>query len=97
VRAKNHFASGLNQKSGAKGKNAVYFTRGAYAGITSKLSPHTLRHSFATHLLANGVDLRVLQQLLGHASINTTEIYTHFDERQFKELHVKYHPRGGKK
>jgi len=70
---------------------------GLLAGITSKLSPHTLRHSFATHLLANGVDLRVLQQLLGHASINTTEIYTHFDERQFKELHVKYHPRGGKK
>ncbi len=70
---------------------------GLLAGINSKLSPHTLRHSFATHLLANGVDLRVLQQLLGHASINTTEIYTHFDERQFKELHVKYHPRGGKK
>ncbi len=69
---------------------------GMLAGITAELTPHTLRHSFASHLLANGVDLRVLQELLGHASISTTEIYTHFDERHFRELFQKYHPRGRK-
>lgn len=67
---------------------------GLIAGITAELTPHTLRHSFASHLLANGVDLRILQELLGHASIATTEIYTHFDERRFRELFQKYHPRG---
>lgn len=66
---------------------------GLLAGITAELTPHTLRHSFASHLLANGVDLRILQELLGHASITTTEIYTHFDERRFRELFLKYHPR----
>ncbi len=67
---------------------------GLLAGITAELTPHTLRHSFASHLLANGVDLRILQELLGHASITTTEIYTHFDERHFRELFLEYHPRG---
>ncbi|MBN2329873.1 MAG: site-specific tyrosine recombinase XerD [Candidatus Omnitrophica bacterium] len=69
---------------------------GLMAGITAELTPHTLRHSFASHLLENGVDLRVLQMLLGHASITTTEIYTHFDERRFQEMFQKYHPRGRK-
>ena len=68
----------------------------ARAGIDKKISPHTLRHSFATHLLEGGADIRQVQELLGHENILTTEIYTHIDMTYLRDTILSYHPRNKK-
>jgi integrase/recombinase XerD len=67
---------------------------GRRAGLSRDLHPHLVRHTFATHLLTGGADARSLQELLGHASISTTQIYSHLDRSEIKAAHKKYHPRG---
>jgi integrase/recombinase XerD len=86
-----------NRQGSALTRQAFWYRIKHYAlraGIKTSLSPHTLRHAFATHLLNHGADLRVVQLLLGHSDLSTTQIYTHVARARMKELHQRHHPRG---
>ena len=87
----------LSSRGGQLRRERIWELLKTYAiriGADSQLSPHSLRHSFATHLLAGGADLRMVQEMLGHASIATTQIYTHVDHTRLKKVHQEFHPRG---
>lgn len=87
----------VTRRGGAMSRQAFWYIIKRYAmqaGISATISPHTLRHAFATHLLNHGADLRVVQMLLGHSDLSTTQIYTHVAKARLKSLHSEHHPRG---
>jgi integrase/recombinase XerD len=87
----------VTARASAMSRQAFWYLIKRYAivaGIATSISPHTLRHAFATHLINHGADLRVVQLLLGHSDITTTQIYTHVARERLKQLHAKHHPRG---
>ncbi len=87
----------VNNKGGRLSRMGVWKLLRKYAlkaGLTAQISPHTLRHTFATHLLEGGADLRSLQLMLGHSDISTTQVYTHVSQGHLTQVHSKYHPRG---
>jgi len=98
ILSKNHAHAFLNdsgQPMSRQGFWKLLKKLGVLAGIEKSFSPHTLRHSFATHLLESGMDLRTLQELLGHADLSTTQIYTHVKPDHLMAVHKKKHPRSG--
>lgn len=87
----------LNSRGGPLSRNAIWVMAKKYAalaGVETEVHPHTFRHSFATHLLEGGADLRAVQEMLGHQHITTTQIYTHVDREYLREVHRTFHPRG---
>ncbi|MGH7197376.1 MAG: site-specific tyrosine recombinase XerD [Candidatus Omnitrophota bacterium] len=87
------FVSRLGRKLSRQTVWGILKRHAKLAGVRKKIYPHILRHSFATHLLENGADLRVVQELLGHSDISTTQIYTHVEKSRLKSIHQKFHPR----
>jgi integrase/recombinase XerD len=86
----------LTERGRRLGRQAAWSTvkrAAGAAGLSSRVTPHTLRHSFATHMLEGGADLRIVQELLGHASISTTQLYTHLTGERIKEVYARAHPR----
>ena len=89
----NVFLNRFGRRFSSVGLWTVFKKRARLAGITRNVTPHMLRHSFATHLLEHGADLRIIQELLGHASISTTEVYTHVSGARLRDVHRRFHPR----